>query len=226
MSGVPAFMAVFADVALLVSLGLGVYPVVSGRAEVGVEVAALQACLLAVLGVLLAIVEGRVDGGADAAGRWAGAMGVALAVLVVQGTAVQALLRRIARQSRHIRETPDNRPGTALLSAGALVTIAFGVSWSMPGMNRDVDLLVPTAFALLLLGLQRVVTRRRAAGQAGGLLLVANGLLLATLRWATVLPALPVMALLFELAVCLLLLGAVSGHLDREPGPETGDRLG
>jgi hydrogenase-4 component E len=132
----------------------------------------LQGVALALVAAVLALHE-----------RDLGLALTALLVLIVKGGVAPELLRRVVRHDSRSRETtPLVNVPSSLVSGAVLIVIAYVVSVKIIAVAPSVATrLVPLGIATLLVGYFLLVTRRRAVSQIVGLLLVDNGIALATL---------------------------------------------
>jgi len=106
----------------------------------------------------------------------------AVMVFIVKAIVVPELLARVVRLDPHSRETtPLMNVPASLVSGAVLIVIAFAVSTSLTALAPSVPTrLVPIGVATVLVGYLMLVTRRRAVSQIVGLLIVDNGIGLAT----------------------------------------------
>lgn len=134
--------------------------------------------MLRLQGVALALVAGVLA----AHERNLGLALTALLVLVVKAVVVPELLRRVVRHDPRSRETtPLMNVPASLVSGAVLIVIAYVVSVKIIALAPSVATrLVPLGIATVLVGYFLLVTRRRAVSQIVGLLLVDNGVALAT----------------------------------------------
>lgn len=166
--------------------------------------------LSAVQGVVLAVV-------ASLAGQAAGAdhlYAAALLTLAVKGLAVPVVLQRVLRRIGPLR-LPDAMFTTrtqavlAFALTGAGYYIAAPLAAEPAGNHGAIGEVLPVALALVLIGAFVVVSRRLALTQAVGLLLVENGLFLAALAVAGGVPLAVDIAILAEVFVAMLIMGAL-----------------
>jgi hydrogenase-4 membrane subunit HyfE len=188
---------------LLVFAGLATTLLFIGRTPVRAQLKALrwQAFALAELALLIAFT--RQEAEPFLAAVW---------VAAARGVAVPWLCRRlIARQGK----PPVNRavisPAVRLVSAAVLVVVAYIVLAPIADRARSATApLLPSALAVVLIGILAMIAWRYGASRVLGLLVVANGSTLFGLLAAP--GALGVIApgLMLDLCVVVLLLGEIA----------------
>ena len=114
--------------------------------------------------------------------RDAGLAVTAVVVLTAKGLVIPGLLRRIVRRDPGSRETaPLVNVPASLLAAAALIVLAYLATGPVIALAPGpASRLVPAGVATVLLGFFMLATRRKAVSQITGLLLVDNGVALAT----------------------------------------------
>lgn len=103
-------------------------------------------------------------------------------VLGVKGVLVPWLLHRVIRLDPKSRETsPLINVPSSLVAAALLIVVSYVVSTKLTALAPSpATRLVPVGVATVLVGYFMLVTRRRSVSQIVGLLLVDNGVALAT----------------------------------------------
>lgn len=106
----------------------------------------------------------------------------AILVLAGKGLIIPALLRRVVRRDPGSRETaPLVNVPASLIAATVLIVVAYLVSGKITALSPGpVSRLVPAGVATVLIGFFLLATRRKAVSQITGLLLLDNGVALAT----------------------------------------------
>lgn len=161
---------------------LGVVDLAAGIVLVGAvltvwrrDLRALTA-ILSLQGAALASVAGALA----AAGHDLGLAIVAGVVLSTKGVIMPGLLRRVIRADPANRETsPLLNVPASLVVAAVLVVLSYVVSGRLTALAPDpLTRLAPLGLATVLVGFFVLVTKRKAASQIVGLLVVDNGVAL------------------------------------------------
>ncbi len=194
------------DGILLLAVAVALPPVASARTEPGVLAAGAQvSCISALILVQSWYTPER--------------LALLPPLLVVQYLIFQRAYPLVRRHSRHLREPKQRRGGAAMFVAGSLVTLAFLTPWwaRLPTPASSGGVLSSAALAIAFLGLQRLFGRVRLAGQAVGLMILANSVLLLTVSAPDAWSDLVVFGLFIQLGACLLMAATVTRQLDRDP---------
>lgn len=165
--------------------------------------------LAAVQGMLLALVAFLAGAELDERGLYV----AATLTLLVKGLAIPTVLLRILRRIGPMR-LPDIIFTTRTMAVLAFAVTGGGYYLAAPllasaSAGAGVDSLIPPALSLVLIGSLVVVCRRLALAQAVGLLVVENGLFLAAMGVAGGVPLVMDIAILAELLVAMLIMGAL-----------------
>lgn len=180
--------------------------------------------LLAWQGVALAaipIVRGAFDG--DAA-----LVAVGGAILALRGAVLPWLLdRALGAEQRAQREaTPLVNTASSLLIAAALTVIAFAVTRPVVNLESDVTTdAVPAAFAVILIALFVMATRRHAVSQAAGFLMLDNGIAAAAFLLTAGVPLIVELGASLDVLFAVIVIGVLTGRLRRAFGGADLDQL-
>jgi hydrogenase-4 component E len=180
--------------------------------------------LLAVQGVALAaipVIRGVHDH--DSA-----LIAVGLAVLGLRATILPWLLARaVGAETREQREaTPLVNTTASLLIAAGLTVVAFAVTQPVidldpsPGTNA-----APAAFAVILIALFVMVTRRHAISQAAGFLMLDNGIAATAFLLTAGVPLIVELGASLDVLFALIVIGVLTGRLRRTFGGADLDQL-
>lgn len=156
-----------------------------------IRLLAVQGAALGLLVVVLAVEESSIELAL-----------VAIAILVVKGIALPWL---IWRSGAGAAETDTSvNPTISLLAAAALTALAFVVARPIIALQPSPQIqALPVGFAVVFLGFVLLVTRRRAAAQVIGFVLIDNGIAVVAFLTTTGVP------LVVELGAALTVLLAV-----------------
>jgi hydrogenase-4 component E len=180
--------------------------------------------LLAWQGVALAaipVVRGIHD--ADAA---LVVVGVAVAVLRA-GVLPWLLARAVAAEPQDQREaTPLVNTASSLLIAALLVVVAFAVTRPVVNLEPGVTTsAVPAAFAVVLIALFVMATRRHAVSQAAGFLMLDNGITATAFLLTAGVPLIVELGASLDVLFAVIVIGVLTGRLRRAFGVADLDRL-
>ncbi|MET7768808.1 hypothetical protein [Nocardia sp. NPDC005366] len=180
--------------------------------------------LLAAQGVALAaipITQGVYDG--DVA-----LLIVGVVVLVLRAGVLPALLARAAgAERREYREaTPLVNTASSLLVAAGLTVVAFAVTRPLaelePGPGTDA---APAAFAVVLIALFVMATRRHAISQAAGFLMLDNGVAATAFLLTAGVPLIVELGVSLDVFFAVAVIGVLTGRLRRAFGGADLDQL-
>lgn len=180
--------------------------------------------LLAWQGAALAtmpIVRGVYDG--DAA-----LVAVGMAILILRGAMLPWLLdRALGTELREQREaTPLVNTASSLLIAAALTVVAFAVTRPLVHLEPDVaTAAVPAAFAVILIALFVMATRRHAVSQAAGFLMLDNGITAAAFLLTAGVPLIVELGASLDVLFAVVVIGVLTGRLRRSFGGADLDQL-
>ncbi|MGV0714847.1 hypothetical protein ABQE93_05510 [Mycolicibacterium sp. XJ662] len=153
---------------------------------------------------------------------------VGAAVLVLRAALLPWLLARaVAAEPEAQREaTPLVNTATSLLIAGILTVVAFAITRPLIDLAPDpvVDA-VPAAFAVILIALFVMATRRHAVSQAAGFLMLDNGITAAAFLLTAGVPLIVELGASLDVLFVVLIIGVLTGRLRRAFGGADLDRL-
>ena len=178
----------------------------TSRLNAAITGSALQGVLL---GVLVYLVHG---------GLALQAAGVAIAVILIKGTFIPALLHRAMRDAEIRREIEPLVGYSASLLLGAVATgAAVLFARVLPLAPEHVgSLLVPASLATVLTGFLVLCTRRKAINQVVGYLVLENGVFIMGLCLLEAMPFLVEVGVLLDLLVAVFGIGIIINHINRE----------
>lgn len=180
--------------------------------------------LLAWQGAALAaipIVRGIQDGDGEL-------IAVGVAVLVLRAVVLPLLLARaVAAERDEQREaTPLVNTASSLLISAALTAVAFVVTRPVvalePGPTTGP---VAAAFAVVLIALFVMVTRRHAVSQAAGFLMLDNGIAAVAFLLTAGVPVIVELGASLDVLFAVIVIGVLTGRLRRAFGGADLDRL-
>lgn len=180
--------------------------------------------LLAWQGVALAaipIVRGLHEGNAEL-------MAVGGAVLVLRAAVLPWLLARaLAAEHEAQREaTPLVNTATSLLISAVLTVVAFAITRPVVALESDAVVnAVPAAFAVILIALFVMTTRRHAVSQAAGFLMLDNGITATAFLLTAGVPLIVELGASLDVLFAVLIIGVLTGRLRRAFGRADLDHL-
>ena len=141
-----------------------------------------------------------------------------LGTIVVKAVVLPWFLRWAMREADVRREVEPAIGYLASLLVGAVaVGVSFAVANRLPtGAGEGTTLLVPVAFATLLIGLLVLITRAKAVTQVVGYLMLENGVYLFGLTLTRRISFLVDVGVLLDLFVAVFIMGIVVFHINRE----------
>ncbi|HBR15106.1 MAG TPA: hydrogenase [Candidatus Omnitrophica bacterium] len=124
---------------------------------------------------------------------------------------------------RHVSIRREVQPligyGKTLLLGGFLMGVAFLISSKLDLPDKGMsNLLVPTAFSLVMIGFLLLVTRFKAITQVIGYLVMENGIFLFALLLLEKTPLLVEMGIFLDIFVGVLVMGIIINHINQEFG--------
>jgi hydrogenase-4 component E len=158
------------------------------------------------------------------------------AVLVLVGAAI-ALLRTVllpwllnralgAEQRAQREATPLVNTTASLLIAAALTVIAFAVTRPVVSLDPGAAAgAVPAAFAVILLALFVMVTRRHAISQAAGFLMLDNGIAATAFLLTDGVPLIVEFGASLDVLFAVIVIGVLTGRMRRKFGGAELDAL-
>ncbi|MDQ2638926.1 MAG: hypothetical protein M3Y83_18870 [Actinomycetota bacterium] len=150
------------------------------------------------------------------------------AVLVLRAGVLPWLLARaLAAEQKAQREaTPLVNTATSLLITGILTVVAFAITRPLVDLAPDpVVNAVPAAFAVILIALFVMATRRHAVSQAAGFLMLDNGITAAAFLLTAGVPLIVELGASLDVLFVVLIIGVLTGRLRRAFGRADLDRL-
>lgn len=180
--------------------------------------------LLAWQGVALAaipIVRGIHDGDT-------GLILVGVAILVLRTAVLPWLLARaVAAEQRGQREaTPFVNTASSLLITALLTVVAFAVTRPVADLEPSATSnAVPAAFAVVLIALFEMTTRRHAVSQAAGFLMLDNGIAASAFLLTAGVPMIVELGASLDVLFAVIVIGVLTGRLRRTFGGADLDAL-
>jgi hydrogenase-4 component E len=199
-----------ADLLLLVAMALDLYVVATSRLVTCVRACAAQGLALACLPVALSWGSPRA--------QLVHVAVLAGGTLVVKAFIIPALLLRTIRVANVRREVePFVSLHLSVLLAAGLIGLSFWLS-SMLTMPTPMpsNLVVPVAFATLLIGFLVLVSRKKAVTQVVGYLLIENGIYVFGQGLVTETPFVVELGILLDLLVGVFVMGIAIHQISRE----------
>lgn len=203
-------MSDYADLLLFLVLIVDLYVIAIHRLSGFVRMALAQGVFLALLP--LALWSG------DASVPWPHLLIMSLGTLLIKAGLIPMLLRRAIRL---VHDGHETEPFVSLHLPILLALLLVGISFGLASVLRlpiatGTQLLVPTAFATVLLGFQLLITRRLAITQVVGYLFIENGIFIFGLILAHQMPLLVELSILLDLLVGIFVMGIAIRHISRE----------
>lgn len=153
---------------------------------------------------------------------------VGVAVFALRAIVLPWLLARaVGAEPKEQREaTPLVNTSASLLIAAGLTVVAFAVTRPVvdlePGPATNA---VPAAFAVILIALFVMVTRRHAISQAAGFLMLDNGIAATAFLLTAGVPLIVELGASLDVLFALIVIGVLTGRLRRKFGGADLDRL-
>ncbi|MEG8184557.1 hypothetical protein GZH49_39605 [Nocardia terpenica] len=155
-------------------------------------------------------------------------LGVGVIVLGLRAAVLPWLLARaIGVESREYREaTPLVNTAASLLVAAGLTVVAFGVSRPLVNLESTAETaVVPAAFAVILIALFVMATRRHAVSQAAGFLMLDNGIAATAFLLTAGVPLIVELGVSLDVFFAVVVIGILTGRLRRTFGDADLDQL-
>jgi hydrogenase-4 component E len=155
-------------------------------------------------------------------------VGIGAAIAVLRVTLLPWLLARaLGAEERGQREaTPLVNTTASLLIAALLTVVAFGITRPVvnlePGAATGV---VPGAFAVVLIALFVMVTRRHAISQAAGFLMLDNGIAATAFLLTAGVPVIVEFGASLDVLFAVIVIGVLTGRMRRKFGGADLDAL-
>ncbi len=153
---------------------------------------------------------------------------VGVAVLVLRAAVLPWLLARAlaAEQQTQREATPLVNTATSLLITGVLTVVAFAITRPLVSLEQNpVVNAVPAAFAVILIALFVMTTRRHAVSQAAGFLMLDNGIAASAFLLTAGVPLIVELGASLDVLFAVLVIGVLTGRLRRAFGGADLDRL-
>ena len=153
---------------------------------------------------------------------------VGVTVLVLRAAVLPWLLARaLAAERRTQREaTPLVNTATSLLITAVLTVVAFAVTRPLVSLEPNAVVnAVPAAFAVILIALFVMTTRRHAVSQAAGFLMLDNGIAASAFLLTAGVPLIVELGASLDVLFAVLVIGILTGRLRRAFGGADLDRL-
>ncbi|HUY48586.1 MAG TPA: hypothetical protein VMV92_23180 [Streptosporangiaceae bacterium] len=181
-----------------------------------VSVLAVQGTALGVTAVVLA-----------ARSRDIGLGITAVLVLAAKGVIVPVLLRRLVRSDPGSRETsPLVNVPASLIAAALLIVVSYLASGKVTALAPGTAArLAPIGLATVLIGFFMLATRRKAVSQIVGLLLIDNGVALATFLLTAGVPLLVEFGASLDVLLVVVVLRVLATTMRARFGPFDLDQL-
>jgi len=206
-------MTGYADFILLVVLVLDLYVVATGRLASCVHASAFQGVALALLPLALWAPghEGRMDP------QLLHLALMSLGTLTVKAFVIPQLVLRAIREANVRREVePFVSLHLSVLIAAALVGISFWLaSVLVLPIPAPTMLVVPVAFATVLVGFLVLVSRKKAVTQVVGYLMLENGIFIFGQTLVRQIPFAVELGILLDLLVGVFVMGIAIHHISR-----------
>jgi len=124
---------------------------------------------------------------------------------------------------RHVSIRREVQPligyGKTLILGGLLIGVAFLISSKLDLPDKEIsNLLIPSAFSIVMIGFLLLVSRFKAITQVIGYLIMENGIFLFALLLLEKTPLLVEMGILLDIFVAVLVMGIIINHINQEFG--------
>jgi len=153
---------------------------------------------------------------------------VGVIVLVLRAGVLPALLARAVGTEDHERResTPLVNTTTSLLITAGLTVLAYAVTRPIIALDPTAATrAVPSAFAVILIAVFIMVSRRRALSQAVGFMMLDNGIAATAFLITAGVPLIVELGASLDVLFAVLVLGLLTGHMRREFGGTDLDQL-
>ena len=153
---------------------------------------------------------------------------VGLAILALRGGVLPVLLgRAVSTEARERRESaPLVNTTASLLIVAALTVLAYAVTRPMIALSpTPTTRAVPAAFAVILIAVFVLVSRRRALSQAVGFLMLDNGITATAFLIAAGVPLIVELGASLDILFAVIVLGLLAGHMQHTFGGTDLDQL-
>lgn len=146
---------------------------------------------------------------------------VGVAVLVLRAVVLPWLLARAlaAEQEAQREATPLVNTATSLLITGVLTIVAFAITRPLVVLEpTPIVNAVPASFAVILIALFVMATRRHAVSQAAGFLMLDNGIAATAFLLTAGVPVIVELGASLDVLFAVLVIGVLTGRLRRAFG--------
>jgi hydrogenase-4 component E len=203
-------MTQYSDFLLLIILALNMYIVATGNLLSGIKAMAFQGMALAFLPLVL--------WGYHMQGAVIHILLITVSTLGIKTFLIPFLLFRSVKEANVTREVePFVSLHLSILAASVIAGISFWLAHVMPlPVAASSPLLLPVAFATVLIGFLILVSRKKAITQIIGYLMLENGIFIFGQLLAESIPFLIEMCILLDLLVGVLVMGIAIHHISRE----------
>jgi hydrogenase-4 component E len=153
---------------------------------------------------------------------------VGIAVLALRGAALPLLLAHAvgAEQQAQREATPLMNTASSLLITAGLTIAAFAFAQPLVTLEPSATAnAVPAAFAVVLIALFVMVTRRHAVSQAAGFLMLDNGIAATAFLLTAGVPLIVELGASLDVLFAVIVIGVLTGRLRRAFGGLDVDRL-
>jgi hydrogenase-4 component E len=196
------------DILVVAAVVIDLMLVTSTRMATAIRLNAMQAAVLALMPLVIARSPWEPH-----------ILGVAAAILIIRVLVMPPMLMWSIRHATVRREEdPLIGIGPSLVIAGGLVGLSFllGDRLRLPeGLLPFSTILVPGAFATILLGLFLLITRVQALTQVVAYLTIENGIYLFGLALVRETPVIVEMGILLDVFVGVFVMGIIIFHINR-----------
>lgn len=153
---------------------------------------------------------------------------IGVVVLLLRAVLLPALLARAVGTEPHERResTPLVNTSASLLITAALTVLAYAVTRPIIALDPTAATrAVPGAFAVILIAVFIMVSRRRALSQAVGFMLLDNGIAATAFLITAGVPLIVELGASLDVVFVVLVLGLLTGHMQRTFGGTDLDQL-
>jgi hydrogenase-4 component E len=153
---------------------------------------------------------------------------VGVVVLLLRAVVLPLLLARAVGTEDHERResTPLVNTTTSLLITAALTVLAYAVTRPIIALDPSpATRAVPAAFAVILIAIFVMVSRRRALSQAVGFMMLDNGIAATAFLITAGVPLIVELGASLDVLFAVLVLGLLTGHMRRTFGGTDLDQL-
>jgi hydrogenase-4 component E len=153
---------------------------------------------------------------------------VGVVVLFLRAVALPLLLARAVGTEAHERResTPLVNVTTSLMITAGLTVLAYAVTRPIIALDPSpATRAVPAAFAVILIAIFVMVSRRRALSQAVGFMMLDNGIAATAFLITAGVPLIVELGASLDVLFAVLVLGLLTGHMRRTFGGTDLDQL-